>query len=47
MKQVEKFVFLFPPGSPIPPTNEQNMPDEKFPSGFFSSESELWKWLSS
>jgi hypothetical protein len=43
---VKKFAFLFPPGSPIPPTNGQNMPDEKFPTGFFSSESELRKWLS-
>ena len=44
---VKKFAFLFPPGSPIPPTNGQNMPDEKFPTGFFSSESELRKRLSS
>jgi hypothetical protein len=44
---VKKFAFLYPPGSPIPPTNGQNMPDEKFPTGFFSSESELRKWLSS
>jgi hypothetical protein len=44
---VKKFAFLFPPGSPIPPTNGQNMPDEKFPTGFFSTESELRKWLSS
>jgi hypothetical protein len=44
---VKKFAFLFPPGSPIPPTNGQNMPDEKFPTGFFSSKSELRKWLSS
>jgi hypothetical protein len=43
---VEKFAFLYPPGSPIPPTNGQNMPDEKFPTGFFTSESELRKWLS-
>jgi hypothetical protein len=39
--------FLFHPGSPIPPTNGQNMPDENFPTGFFSSESELRKRLSS
>lgn len=44
---VKKFAFLFPPGSPIPPTNGQNMPDENFPTGFFSSESELRKRLSS
>lgn len=43
---VKKFAFLYPPGSPIPPTNGQNMPDEKFPTGFFTSESELRKWLS-
>ncbi len=43
---VKKFAFLYPPGSPIPPTNGQNMPDEKFPARFFSSESELNKWLS-
>jgi len=42
----KKFAFLYPPGSPIPPTNGQNMPDEKFPTGFFTSESELRKWLS-
>ena len=43
---VKKFAFLYPPGSPIPPTYGQNMPDEKFPTGFFTSESELRKWLS-
>ena len=43
---VKKFAFLYPPGSPIPPTNGQNMPDEKFPTGFFTSEGELRKWLS-
>src|SRR5437667_9066676 len=44
---VKKFAFLYPPGSPIPPTNGQNMPDEKFPTGFFTSESKLRRWLSS
>ena len=44
---VKKFAFLYPAGSPTPPTNGQNMPDEKFPTGFFSSESELRRWLSS
>jgi hypothetical protein len=43
---VRKFAFLYPPGSPIPSTNEQIMPDEKFPTAFFTSESELRKWLS-
>ena len=42
---VEKFAFLYPPGSPIPSTNGQNMPDEKFPTAFFSLESELRQWL--
>jgi hypothetical protein len=42
---VKKFAFLFPIDSPIPPTNGQNMPEENFPTGFFSSESELRKWL--
>jgi hypothetical protein len=44
---VKKFAFLYQAGSPIPPTNGQNMPDEKFPTGFFTSVSELRKWLSS
>lgn len=44
---VKKFAFLYPVGSPTPPTNGQNMPDEKFLTGFFSSESELRRWLSS
>jgi hypothetical protein len=44
---VKKFAFLYPSGSPIPPTNGQNMPNEKFPTGFITPESELWKWLSS
>ncbi len=44
---VKKFAFLYPAGSPTPPTNGQNMPDEKFPTRFFSSESELRRWLSS
>jgi len=43
---VRKFAFLYPPGSPIPSANEQIMPDEKFPTAFFTSESELRKWLS-
>jgi hypothetical protein len=43
---VRKFAFLYPPGSSIPSTNEQIMPDEKFPTAFFTSESELRKWLS-
>ena len=43
---VEKFAFLYPLGSVVPSTNGQNMPDEKFPTGFFTSESELNEWLS-
>jgi len=43
---VRKFAFLYPPGSPIPSPNEQIMPDEKFPTAFFTSEIELRKWLS-
>lgn len=43
---VRKFAFLYPLGSSIPSTNEQIMPDEKFPTAFFTSESELRKWLS-
>jgi len=43
---VKKFTFIYPLGSPIPPTYRQNMPDEKFPTVFFTSESELRKWLS-
>jgi hypothetical protein len=43
---VRKFAFLYPTGSPIPQTNGQNMRDEKFPTAFFTSESELRKWLS-
>ena len=43
---VRKFAFLYPPGSPIPSANEQIMPNEKFPTAFFTSESELRKWLS-
>jgi hypothetical protein len=43
---VKKFAFLYPTGSPIPPTNGQNMPDEKFPTAFFTSESDLGKWFS-
>jgi hypothetical protein len=44
---IKKFTFLYPPGSSIPLTNGQNMPDEKFPTAFFSSERELRQWLSS
>ena len=43
---VKKFGFLFPPGSQIPPTNGKNMPEEKFPTWFFTSDSELTIWLS-
>ena len=44
---VKKFAFLYSPGSSTPPTNGQHIPEEKFPTAFFSSESELKKWLSS
>jgi len=41
---VEKFAFLFPPGAPTPPSG-QNMPDENFPTGFFTTKDELMKWF--
>lgn len=44
---VKKFAFLFPPGYPMPPRNIQNMPYEDFPTGFFTSQNELIKWLDS
>ena len=41
---VEKFAFLFPPGAPTPPSG-QNMPNENFPTGFFTTKDELMKWI--
>ncbi len=41
---VEKFAFPFPPGAPTPPSG-QNMPDENFPTGFFTTKDELMKWI--